>query len=109
MISGIRTFVQEHLLIIWFVVIPLISSVICLKTHLKCYWVPPIAVAASVLLQVFVNPLLFSDLFGTPVDDFSFVSVYWLLSELILFVPSTLLWMLGCHFISKRANKTDKT
>ncbi len=106
MISEIRSFVHENLLIIWFVVIPLISSVICLKTHLKCYWVPLISVAASVLLQVFVNPLLFSDLFGTPVDDFSFVSDYWLMIELFLFVPSTLLWMFGCHFISRRAHKT---
>ena len=107
MVSVIRDFVQEHFSFIWFVIIPLVSSLLCFKMSKKFFWMPLIAIISSVLLELFVNPFLLQDLFGTPVDDFSFVSGYWLMMEVFLFIPFTLLWMLVCQWlVTKRQADT---
>lgn len=102
MVSVIRDFVQEHFSFIWFVIIPLVSSVLCFKMTKSFSWMPLIAIISSVLLELFVNPFLLSDLFGTPVDDFSFVSGYWIMMEVFLFIPFTLLWMLVCQWLDTK-------
>ena len=107
MVSVIRDFVQEHFFFIWFVIIPLVSSLLCFKMSKKFFWMPLIAIISSVLLELFVNPFLLQDLFGTPVDDFSFVSGYWIMMEVFLFIPFTLLWMLVCQWLdTKRQSNT---
>lgn len=102
LISVISGFVQEHLFFVWFVVIPLVSTLLCLKMPKRFFWMPPIAITASLLLALYVNPFLLQDLFGTPADDFSFVSAYWLMIEVFLFIPFTLAWMLVCQWLDNK-------
>lgn len=108
MLSVIRAFAQEHQMLLWFAAVPLFSTLLCLKLPKRFFWMPLIAVVSSILLELYVNPFLFQDLFGTPQDDFSFVSGYWLMIEVFLFVPYTLVWMLVCRWLDAKRQTGGK-
>lgn len=94
--------------VLWFLVIPLcLAVVLTWKFPKRILLLPLIALVLSVGLEYLFYPLHITDiLFGAdPNDDFAFTTIYWVLTEIFVYIPWCFLWVLGCKAFLKWKNR----